>query len=140
MEVRVGGGGHVVVDNDVDALDVNAAAEDVGGNHDALLEVLEELVLLEPLLLLHAGVNGDGGEVALNEEVVELAGAGHGLDEDDNLVELEGVEEVAELPVLLVLGELDKVLLQAVEGELLLVINQDLQGLERRKEKKRRKG
>jgi len=84
-------------------------------------------------------VNGDGGEVALNEEVVELAGAGHGLDEDDNLVELEGVEEVAELPVLLVLGELDKVLLQAVEGELLLVINQDLQGLERRKEKKRRK-
>ena len=84
-------------------------------------------------------MNGDGGEVALNEEVVELAGAGHGLDEDDNLVELEGVEEVAELPVLLVLGELDKVLLQAVEGELLLVINQDLQGLERRKEKKRRK-
>ena len=84
-------------------------------------------------------MNGDGGEVALNEEVVELTSAGHGLDEDDNLVELEGVEEVAELPVLLVLGEFDKVLLQAVEGELLLVINQDLQGLERRKEKKRRK-
>ena len=84
-------------------------------------------------------MNGDGGEVALNEEVVELAGAGHGLDEDDNLVELEGVEEVAELPVLLVLGELDKVLLQTVKGELLLVIDQDLQGLERRKEKKRRK-
>jgi hypothetical protein len=35
---------HVVVNNDVDTLNVDAAAENVGGDKDATLEVLELLV------------------------------------------------------------------------------------------------
>jgi hypothetical protein len=33
--------GEVVVDNDVNSLDVNATAEEVGGHQDALVELLE---------------------------------------------------------------------------------------------------
>lgn len=40
--------GEVVVHHDVDALDVDAAAEEVGGHKDALLEVLELLVAVRP--------------------------------------------------------------------------------------------
>lgn len=36
--------GEVVVHHDVDALDVNTAAEEVGGHQDPLFEVLELLV------------------------------------------------------------------------------------------------
>ena len=83
-------------------------------------------------------MDADRGEVALDQKVVELAGAGDGADEDDDLVELEGIEEVAELPVLSVLGELDKVLLESVKGELLLIVDQNLEGLSN--EEKRREG
>ena len=84
-------------------------------------------------------MDADRGEVALDQKVVELAGAGDGADEDDDLVELEGVEEVAELPVLSVLGELDKVLLESVKGQLLLIVDQNLEGLSN-EEKERGKG
>jgi hypothetical protein len=43
VEVRVGVGGRVVVDDDVDTLDVDTTAEDVGGDEDTLLEGLELL-------------------------------------------------------------------------------------------------
>jgi len=36
-------------------------------------------------------MDGDGGEVALEEELVELDGSSDGADEDDDLVEDEGV-------------------------------------------------
>ena len=39
--------GHVVVDDNVDALDVDATAHQVGGNQDALLALLELLVNLD---------------------------------------------------------------------------------------------
>jgi len=45
------------------------------------------------------------------------------------LVKLERVEQVGELLVLLVLGDVDIVLLEAVQGELGLVVDQDLVGL-----------
>merc|ERR1712154_757677 len=54
VEVSVGRVGHVIVDDDVDALDVDASAPDVGGDQDAVLEILERLVHLDALLLLHA--------------------------------------------------------------------------------------
>jgi hypothetical protein len=41
MQVAVCVAGGVVIDNDVHSLDVDAATEDVGGDEDALLEVLE---------------------------------------------------------------------------------------------------
>ena len=46
------------------------------------------------------------------------------------LVELEHVEKIKELPVLLLVKKLDVVLLKAVEGELGLIINVDLERLQ----------
>jgi len=47
VEVGVGTLAHVVVDNDVDTLDINTAAKDVGRHHDAGLKVLELAVALD---------------------------------------------------------------------------------------------
>ena len=44
MQVGVCVLGHVVVEDDVDSLDVHPAAEQVGGDQDPLLEILELLV------------------------------------------------------------------------------------------------
>ena len=112
VQVGVAHLGHVVVDDDVDALDVDAAAPDVRRDEDTVLEVLEGLVERDALRLLDARVDGHRGEVALLQQLVELDGALHALDEDDHLVELERVEQLVELAVLLVLRELDVVLLQ----------------------------
>ena len=50
-----------------------------------LLEILELLVSGQPLLLVHASVNGDGGEVLLDQELGEGNAALDALHEDDNL-------------------------------------------------------
>jgi hypothetical protein len=47
MKVRVGVLRHVVVDDDVDTLDVDATPEEVRGDHNARLEVLELPVALD---------------------------------------------------------------------------------------------
>lgn len=52
VQVLVALVGEVVVDHDVHALDVDAAAEEVGGHQDALGEVLEGLEAGDALLLL----------------------------------------------------------------------------------------
>ena len=57
MEVGVGVLRHVVVEDDVDALNVHASAKQVGGHQDAPLEVLELLVAREPVGGSHASVN-----------------------------------------------------------------------------------
>ena len=57
MEVGVGVLRHVVVEHDVDSLDVHAAAEQVGGDQDSLLEIFELLVAGQTLLLRHAPTN-----------------------------------------------------------------------------------
>lgn len=85
MEVRVGVGRGVVVDDDVDALDVDTATEDVGRDEDALLERLELLVAADTLLLVQARVDRDRREVALAQEAVELDRARNRLDEDADL-------------------------------------------------------
>jgi len=74
-------------------------------------------------------MDADGGEVALGKETVELVGTGDLGNEDDNLVELKDVEKVVELAVLLGLGELDVVKLQAVEGELGVIVDVNLHGV-----------
>lgn len=80
-----------------------------------------------PLLLADTRVNCDTGEVALAQQLVQLVGTLSALDEDDNLVELEVVQKLIQLAVLLLFVELDVVLLQAVEGELGIIIDIDLQ-------------
>ena len=87
VEVGVGILGHVVVEDNVDSLNVHATTEEVGGDEDSLLEILELLVARESLLLSHASVNGDGGEILLYEELGQGNTSLHGLDKDDDLQE-----------------------------------------------------
>lgn len=74
-------------------------------------------------------MDGDTGEVALSQESVELIRSVDGFDKDADLVELELIEQVVQLSVLSVLGQLDVVLLETVQGELGLVIDVNLKGL-----------
>lgn len=85
VEVRVGVSGRVIVDDNVDALDVDTATKHVGRDEDSLLERLELLEQLDPLLLREATVNRDRRELALVQELVELARARDRLDKDDDL-------------------------------------------------------
>lgn len=92
----------------------------------------------------------DGREVALAKEAVELGGTANRLDEDadlratnpyqhspaishegssTHLVELERIKKVVQLAVLGAFLEANKVLLESVKGELLLVVDVDLEGL-----------
>ena len=47
MEVSVGAIRHVIVNDNIDSFNVNSSSEDVSGNHDSFLEVLENSVPLE---------------------------------------------------------------------------------------------
>mmetsp|Transcript_32415 Transcript_32415/g.81591 ORF Transcript_32415/g.81591 Transcript_32415/m.81591 type:complete len:218 (-) Transcript_32415:273-926(-) len=74
-------------------------------------------------------MDGDGREVALLQQLVQVRAALHRLDEDDHLVEHERIQQVVELAVLLRLGELDVMLHEAVERELGFVVHVDLHGV-----------
>ena len=54
---------------------------------------------------------------------------GHLGHEDDHLVELESIQKVIELAVLLGLLQTDEVLLQAVQGQLRVIVHKDLHRL-----------
>ena len=103
---------------------------DVGRDEDAVLEVLEGLVELDALRLLDARVDGHRGEVALLQQLVELDGALHALDEDDHLVELERVQQVVKLSVLLRGCQLDVVLAQPMQSQFGIAVDIDLHRLE----------
>merc|ERR1719327_1056207 len=77
-----------------------------------LLEVLEVLVSGNTFLLAHARVDAPRREVALREQAVQLRRPRDLRDENHDLVEVQGIEQVIELAVLLGLLELDVVLLQ----------------------------
>lgn len=74
-------------------------------------------------------MNRNTGEVALAQKLVEFSCAEGALDEDDDLVELQLVKEIVELAVLLALADLDVVLLKTVKSELVLVVDEDFEGV-----------
>lgn len=143
VEVGVSLVWHVVVDGDVDALNIDTTTEDVSGHTDTGLEILELLVAFDtvsssacdhctlvseyvPLLLANTRVDCSTGEVALAQKLVKLCASQSRTNEDNDLVELQLVEEIVELSVLLTLIKLHVVLLQAVECQLLLVVDINL--------------
>jgi len=127
MQVGVGVFRHVVVDNHVDALHIDASPHKIGGDENARLELLELLVLLNSLLLFHDRVNANRGEVAVVQKLVQLGGAIDRLDEDDTLIEFQGVKQIYQFAILLVLLKLHVVLLQTMESELGAIVDVDLQ-------------
>ena len=44
VQIRIGVGGQIIVDSEVDPLDINATAEHIRGHADALVKLLELLV------------------------------------------------------------------------------------------------
>ena len=80
-----------------------------------------------PFFLANTRVHSSAGEVALAKKLVKLRAAEGGTDEDDDLVELQSIKKIVELPVLLALVKLHVVLLQTVECQRLLVVDVDLE-------------
>lgn len=68
----------------------------------------------------------NGWEVAVDKNVVQLRTADSTPNEDDDLVEGKGVEQVIELSVLLGFAELDIVLVEPMKGQLGLVVHEQL--------------
>jgi len=126
VEVCVCVGGHVVVEDNVNTLEVNTSAEDVGRDKNTRAVVLEGGVSFNTSLLIKSRVHVDRGEVALIQDLVKEGAALYTLDKDNNLVELEVVQKAIELSGLLVLLELDVVLKETMKSQLALV-NKDFE-------------
>jgi hypothetical protein len=129
MEVSIGVLGHVIVEDNVDTLNIHPAAEQVGGDQDAALEVLEQLVPLETLFLVHRTVNVNGGKVLLFQQGRQGNATLDRFDEDDDLVELQRIQQIEQLAIFLRLAQFDVVLLETVQGQLGFIINEDFEWL-----------
>ncbi len=75
-----------------------------------LNQQIETLTRYIPLLLWHARMDTDGRKVALHQQFIQLCSTAHTLHKDDNLIEVERIQQVIELPILLHLTQLDVVL------------------------------
>ena len=118
---------HVEVEDHIDLFNIDTAPEYVCGDHNTVLECLKVSVSLDSLILLQVTMNGDRGEVVLPEDGVKHLSTLYTLHENDHLVELQRVEEVDQLLDLLLLLDLQVVLLETMEGQLGLVVNEDLE-------------
>lgn len=121
MQVSVAALGHVVVEHNIHTLDVHAAAEQVGGDQDALGEVFELLVSLQAILLRHVAVNADRREVLIDQELSQRYASLHTFHEDHDLIKLQNVEQIDQFLVLLAVLQLHVVLLETVQSEFGLV-------------------
>lgn len=55
-------------------------------------------------------MNADRREIALHQQLVQLCCSAHTFNKNDNLVEVQGIKEVIQLPVLLQLTQFNIVL------------------------------
>lgn len=126
MDVLGGVRGEVVVDDEVDLLDVDAPAQQIGGDEDAGRARTELLHHVDALGHLHVAADAGHHELVLPQLVGELldallpVGEDHALRDHHVLVEL---DERAEL--LAVLLQRDVELFDTVQRQL-LVLHQDL--------------
>lgn len=104
VQVLVGLLGEVVVDDHVHLLHIDATAEQLRRHQNTVLEVFELLEVLETRLRRHVSRDARVAEVLLVEDAGELLRARAVADEDDDLVELQGVEEVDQLADLVLLA------------------------------------
>lgn len=126
MDVEFSIDGQVVVDDQGDLLDIQAAPPQVRGDEDpgvALPELVHDLV---PLLLLHFAMHAGHGEVILDHLLGQPLHLANAVAEDDGLGDGQVVVQVAqglEFPLLFLYR--DEVLLYALEGQL-VALHQDL--------------
>lgn len=121
--------GEIVIDHDIDPLDIDSASKQIRRDQNAGIEILERLVLGNSLGLFHASVDANGRKVALGQETIQFLGTCYFADENDDLVELEGVQQIVELAVLFGLGEFAIIQLQSVQRQFGFVVNVNLHGI-----------
>ena len=80
-----------------------------------------------PLLLADTRMHSYTWEITFAQQFVQFCSSQGAFDKDDDLIELEGIEEFVEFPVLLCFAKLDIVLLQTVQCEFCLVVDINLQ-------------
>jgi len=59
-------------------------------------------------------VDGNTWKIAFSKQLVQLGSSECALDKDYDLIELQAIEQLVELPILLCFAELDVVLLKTV--------------------------
>ena len=67
-----------------------------------------------PFFLRHARVNANRWKVTLHKQLVQLSSSSDTFDEDNNLIEVQCIQQIIQLPVLLQLTQFDVVLLFAI--------------------------
>mmetsp|Transcript_1728 Transcript_1728/g.7123 ORF Transcript_1728/g.7123 Transcript_1728/m.7123 type:complete len:213 (-) Transcript_1728:1117-1755(-) len=104
VQVRLGVLGEVKVDDDVHALDVDAAGEQVGGHQVAALAVAEVVEHAVAVRLHHLRVDVEARVPELGDLLRQKLDAVHAVAEDDALVDLQlGEERVQAVHFLLLL-------------------------------------
>jgi hypothetical protein len=63
-------------------------------------------------------VHRNAREAAFSQQLIQFDCPRHALYEDNDLVEVEGIQEIIELAILLAFLEADEVLLEAMKSEL----------------------
>jgi hypothetical protein len=85
-----------------------------------------KVTIFLPLLLRDTSVNCFRRNCVFVQDLSQFRRVGNGLNENDDLVEIKGIDQVDEFLDLLVGLELDVVLLQAVQGQLGLILDKYL--------------
>lgn len=60
-------------------------------------------------------MDADGWKVTLHKQLVQLGSSINAFDEDDNLIEVQGIKEIVQLPIFLQLTQFDVVLNQHIK-------------------------
>src|SRR3546814_10691487 len=92
--------GSVEIEDVADALDVEPARGDVGGDEDVDLTALEQIEFGEPLRLFHVAVDLAGLETRALEALVQLAHGRLAVAEDDRGADLVLAQQIAQPPAL----------------------------------------
>ena len=104
VDVILGVHREIVIDDMGDAVHVDAARGDVGGDQDAHRAGLEILERAEPLVLRAVGVDGGGLDAVLFEPARDPVGAMLGAGEDEHRVERGFAQQMGEQRGLEMLG------------------------------------
>lgn len=74
-------------------------------------------------------MNAYGWKAIIHQYLVEVNRSVDALDENDHLIEMQGVKQISELPILLLLLQLGVELLQTMQVEFSLIVNKDFEWL-----------
>jgi hypothetical protein len=77
--------GHIIVNDDIDSLNIDSTAHKVSSHQDSKLEIFEIRVILNPVLLGHAAMDANRGELLFLQKTVQNGCSLNGLHKNDRL-------------------------------------------------------